>query len=75
MRRYILNRILQTIPTTIVITIIAFAVLRLTGDPASIVLGEMAAPEAIATYRSEHGLNAPLHLQYLRFMRGVNVLG
>lgn len=73
MRRYIINRILQTIPTIIGISIISFAVLRLTGDPASIVLGEMATPEAISQYRAEHGLDAPLHLQYLRFMRGAVV--
>ena len=52
---------------------ITFAVLRLTGSPATMVLGEMATPEAIAAYRAEHGLDAPLHIQYLRFMRSALV--
>ena len=73
MSRYILNRMLQAIPTILGITIMTFAILRLTGDPAGMVLGAMATPEAIAAYRTEHGLDAPLHIQYLRFMRGALV--
>lgn len=34
------------------------------------VLGETATREAVATYRAQHGLDKPLHLQYLQFMRG-----
>lgn len=68
MAQYILRRLLQVIPTIIGISIITFAVLRLTGDPAVMVLGDKATPEALAAYRAEHGLDAPPHIQYLRYM-------
>jgi len=68
MTRYIINRFLQTIPTLIGVSIIAFALLRLTGDPARAVLGDMASHEAVEAYREEHGLNDPLIQQYLRFI-------
>lgn len=71
MGRYILKRVLYAIPTILGISIITFAILRLTGDPAAMVLGIMATPEAIAAYRAQHGLDAPLHIQYFRYMGGV----
>ena len=71
MGRYFVQRLLQTVPTILGITVITFLVLRLSGDPAFMVLGETATPEAVATYRSQHGLDRPLHLQYLQFMGGV----
>lgn len=68
MGQYLLQRLLQTIPTLIGISIITFVVLRLTGDPAVMILGEMATAEALAEYRAQHGLDAPLHIQYIRYM-------
>lgn len=73
MIQYILRRFLQMIPTIIGLSILIFAVLRLTGDPAAMVLGDMATTEALAAYRAEHGLDAPIHIQYLRYMRGALV--
>lgn len=70
MGRYIVKRLLQAIPTLLGVTVITFLVLRLSGDPAYMVLGETATREAVATYRAQHGLDKPLHLQYLQFMRG-----
>lgn len=70
MGRYLVKRLLQAIPTLLGITVITFLVLRLSGDPAYMVLGETATREAVATYRAQHGLDKPLHLQYLQFMRG-----
>ncbi len=55
-------------PTILGVTLITFAALNLTGDPAIMVLGETAPREAIAAYRAEHGLNDPLPVQYLRFL-------
>ncbi|MCB0043977.1 MAG: ABC transporter permease [Caldilineaceae bacterium] len=71
MGSYILRRIIQVIPTFIGITLITFLVLRLTGDPAAMVLGEMATEDALQEYRARFGLDAPLHIQYLRYMQGV----
>ncbi len=71
MGSYILRRIVHLIPTFLGITLITFFVLRLTGDPATMVLGEMATEEALQEYRARFGLNDPLHIQYLRYMGGL----
>lgn len=73
MTRYIVRRLLYLIPTMIGLSIISFAVMRLTGDPAVMVLGDSATREVLEAYRVEHGLDAPLHIQYLRYMGGVLV--
>lgn len=65
---YILRRIVQLIPTFIGVTLVTFVVLRMTGDPAMMVLGEMASQEALAAYRAQFGLDQPIHVQYIRFM-------
>jgi len=71
MGSYILRRIVHLIPTFLGITLITFFVLRLTGDPATMVLGEMATEEALQAYRARFGLDDPLHIQYLRYMGGL----
>ncbi len=68
MQRYILGRIVQVIPTLVGVSVIAFVVMRMLGDPAHLVLGENATPQAIAEYRREQGLDQPLYVQYARFM-------
>jgi peptide/nickel transport system permease protein len=71
MGTYILRRVVQVIPTFIGISLITFFVLRLTGDPATMVLGEMATEEALQEYRARFGLDDPLHVQYLRYIGGL----
>lgn len=68
MWKYILGRILQTIPTLIGVSVISFVAMRALGDPAHLVLGDAATPEAMAQYRQEHGLDLPLHRQYVNFV-------
>ena len=68
MQRYILGRIVQVIPTLIGVSAIAFVAMRMLGDPAHLVLGENATPQALAEYRREQGLDQPLHVQYVRFL-------
>lgn len=65
---YVIRRLLQTVPTIIGITIITFLVMRVGGDPASVVLGETATREAVAAYRAEHGYDRPVIVQYLTYM-------
>lgn len=68
MTRYVIGRLIQAIPTLIGVSIIAFIAMRALGDPAILVLGEAATPEAIAQYRHEQGLDQPLHVQYINFV-------
>lgn len=65
MTAYILRRLLLMVPVALFLTIILFAVLRLTpGDPAPIELGEQATPDNVAALRHELGLDKPLPAQY-----------
>jgi len=71
MIRYIINRILQTIPILFGVTLFAFFLLRLTGDPARLMLGALAPEEVLEEYREKHGLNDPVLSQYWRFIQDV----
>ncbi len=69
---YIFKRMIQMIPVLFVISLIAFFIIRLVpGDPARLMLGEKATNDAVAAIRLKYGLDRPLPIQYLKFMRGV----
>ena len=72
MTRYIIRRILLLVPVLLGISIVVFAMLRLIpADPAEVMLGERATPEAIARIRESMGLNEPITVQYLRYLESV----
>lgn len=69
---YIGKRILQMIPVLLVVTVIIFAGMRLIpGDPAVTMLGDHATPVALEEMREKLGLNEPLVVQYLIFLKQV----
>ncbi|MFC1961306.1 ABC transporter permease [Chloroflexota bacterium] len=70
MGRYLIRRLLQAIPTIILVTIAVFLMLHLTpGDPAEVFLGDKrSTPELLENVRETMGLNRPLHVQYLDYM-------
>ncbi len=69
---YVLRRILQSIPILFVVLTLVFVVVRiLPGDPAVAALGDYASKEAVDALRQRMGLNAPLWLQYFRFLGGL----
>lgn len=68
----IARRLLLTIPVILLVTLMVFSLLHmLPGDPASVILGQEATPEAIANMRAELGLNKPIVMQYLDWLLGV----
>ncbi len=70
MTRYIIRRILLLIPVLLGISVVTFGMLRLIpGDPALVMLGERATTERVAEFREKMGLDQPIHVQYLRYMR------
>jgi peptide/nickel transport system permease protein len=72
LRRYIVVRILLTIPMLLILVSIVFLVLRvLPGDPALAILREGASDEQLASFRATMGLDQPLHIQYWDFITGV----
>ncbi len=69
MFNYAVRRILQSIPILLIVLTLIFIVVRvLPGDPAVAALGDYASKEAVQALREKMGLNAPLWLQYLRFL-------
>lgn len=60
------------IPVIIGVTIIIFLIMALSpGDPARLVLGEMASEESVANWRETHGLNEPLPVRYVNYMKNM----
>src|SRR5512132_4228361 len=70
MKAFLVRRLLQTIITLLVVTIISFTLcMVLPGDPALALLGEQGATEeAIQQVRQELGLDQPLYVQYFRWL-------
>jgi len=68
--RYIIRRVLLLIPVLLGVSVVVFAMLRLIpGDPAEVMMGEHATDEALAESRERMGLDQPIPVQYLRYMR------
>ncbi|GMQ77677.1 MAG: ABC transporter permease [Anaerolineae bacterium] len=72
LRRYIIVRILMTIPMLLILVSLVFFILRvMPGDPALAILREGASEEQLQSFRVATGLDQPLHIQYLQFVGGV----
>lgn len=72
MLKYIIKKILQTIPLLLAIIIVTFFIVRLIpGDPVALMLGKGASVEAIEYAREELGYNDPLWQQLLRYIGDV----
>ena len=69
MSTYILKRLLQVPFPLLVVSVVVFLALRLTGDPVEMLLGLEATTEERAIMREKLGLNAPLVVQYWRFLQ------
>jgi peptide/nickel transport system permease protein len=75
MTRYVFRRLLLAIPTLLGIMTLVFVLLRLIpGDPALTMAGEKATVEQVERVREELGLNRPLPVQYLYFLRAAATL-
>ena len=69
MARYILKRLLLMIPVILGISLLVFAMLELSpGDPAQIILGMKATPEALADLRKQMGLDQPFWTRYFNYI-------
>ncbi len=70
MSRYVARRLLLIVPTLLFVIFIVFIVLNITpGDPAAIILGREATPAARAQLSHELGLDKPVLLRYVLYVR------
>ena len=71
MRRFIVRRVAALAATLFFVSVLVFVVIRvLPGDPALIIMGTEASPEAAARLREAMGLNRPLPVQYAEWIGG-----
>ncbi len=64
MLAYVVRRILAVFPVTAVVVLFVFVLLRISpGDPAAIIAGDYATPQAIEKIRVALGLDKPIHVQ------------
>lgn len=68
MTRFVLRRLVRGIVTLWLVVTAVFIVLRMSGDPAQVLLGPEASPEAIEGFRLRYGLDDPLPIQYGRYL-------
>jgi peptide/nickel transport system permease protein len=74
MRHYVLQRILQAVPTLVLTSLAIFILLRLVpGDAAAALAGPDATPEMIGAVRHDLGLDQPAPLQYLAWLHQLAV--
>lgn len=65
----VVRRLMLVIPLLFIVSLIVFGlILIIPGDPASVILGDQATPQQIATVRERLGLNDPVPVRYGRWL-------
>jgi ABC-type dipeptide/oligopeptide/nickel transport system permease component len=73
--RYVIIRIVDSIPTVFLILVLVFIAMRiLPGDPAIAAMGDNATQEQLDIFRERMGLNEPLFKQFMDFALGALTL-
>lgn len=76
MYRYILKRIGMLIPVLLGVSFVIFTLMHYApGDPVRMILGNSATSEQVEAMRETMGLNDPLLLQYLNYMKNLLLHG
>ena len=71
MLRFLGFRLARAALTIAMVVTFAFVVLRLSGDPAQIIMGADAPPEAVEAFRVAWGLDRPLWEQYFHYFGAI----
>lgn len=72
MFRFISQRLAMSVPTLLLISLMVFAIIRLVpGDPALLMLGDMADAHSLEVARSSLGLDQPLPVQFVIWLKAV----
>lgn len=69
MQKYILTRLVQMFFTLFIVSLVVFFMVRLKGDPVSVMVPETFSQEQIQELRRAWGFDRPLWEQYLTFLR------
>lgn len=72
MLKFALSRLLSAVPTLFIVSVAVFGLIRLIpGDPASLMLGDLADADALAAARKTMGLDKPVPLQFVIWLGNV----
>ncbi|HEY7796083.1 MAG TPA: ABC transporter permease [Gaiellaceae bacterium] len=72
MLRFAVRRLFLLVPILLGLSILVFLWIRaLPGGPAAAILGERATPEAIEQVNKQYGLDQPVYVQYLKYVRSL----
>jgi len=70
MGRYFVSKLFQSLLLLFGVLFLVFMMVRVTGDPATLMLSREATPTQIEEFREEMGFNDPVLVQFKRFMAG-----
>jgi len=74
MKRYLAKRLVHSVFVVFFVATVVFAAVRaIPGDPARLMLGGDADPSALQALRTELGLDQPVYVQYVRWLRRIAV--
>ncbi|MBO8157412.1 MAG: ABC transporter permease [Bacillaceae bacterium] len=69
---FIIRRLLQMIPVLLGVTLVVFLIMQMVpGDPAVLLAGESATEEQVEELRRQLGLDQPLIVQYVEYVKNV----
>ena len=71
MQRYLISRALQSVVLLFGVIVIVFFLIRLTGDPVSLMVPKEASAEAREAFREAYGFNRPIMVQFFDYFWGV----
>ena len=71
MIRFILVRLFRALITILAVVTFAFVVLRMSGDPAQVMLGPDVPQDSIDAFRKAWGLDQPLWIQYIAYLKSI----
>ncbi len=70
--KFLVRRLLLTIPILFLVSVLTFSLIHMIpGDPARVILGQEATPEAYEALRKELGLDKPIVVQYVSWVGNV----
>ncbi|KQV19951.1 ABC transporter permease [Rhizobium sp. Root1203] len=71
MIRFILVRLFRSLITILAVVTFAFVVLRMSGDPAQVMLGPDVPQDSVDAFRKTWGLDQPLWIQYVAYLKSI----
>lgn len=73
MHRYLFSKLSQSLLLLFGVLFLVFIMVRITGDPATLMMPRESSPEQIEEFREKMGFNDPIPVQFWRFITGAVV--